>query len=80
MQKTNNSNKHKQINKITEKQKNRIKENLTITTTKRNYTNLHKITGKLFSVAYFTQELLSGYFSDDIYKKGLQPLPPWHHN
>ena len=42
--------------------------------------HLHAITGKLFSLAYFTQKILSGYCSDDIYKKGLNPLPAWHHN
>ena len=35
---------------------------------------------KLFSLAYITHKILSGYFSDDIYKKDLHPLPPWHHN
>ena len=82
-QKINDNNKHKPINKLTEKQKNRIKKNLTITATerkKKGYTNLHTITSKLFSLAYFTQKILSGYCSDDIYKKGLNPLPPWHHN
>ena len=76
---------HEPINKLTEKHKNRIKKNLTITTTerkkkKKGYTNLHTITSKLFSLAYSTQKMLSGYCSDDIYKKGLHPLPPWHHN
>ena len=43
-------------------------------------THLHTTTSKLFSLAYFTQKILSGYCSDDIYKKGLHPVPPWHHN
>ena len=57
-----------------------MKKNLTITTTerkkkkKRGYTNLLTITSKLFSLAYFTQKILSGYCSDDIYKKGLRKI------
>ena len=34
------------------------------------YTNLLTFTGNSFSLAYFTQKKLSGYCSDDIYKKG----------
>ena len=44
------------------------------------YTNLHTITSKLFSVAYFAQKILSGYCPDNIYKKDLHSLPPLHHN
>ena len=64
-----------------------MKKNLTITTTERKkkekkkgdtQTNLLTITSKLFYLAYFTQKILSGYCSDDIYKKGLHPLPPCH--
>ena len=36
----------------------------------------YTITSKFFSLAYFSQKILSGYCSDDIYKKGLHPLPP----
>ena len=77
-QKTNNKNKHKQINKQTEKQENRIKKHNNNNNSK--YTNLHTIKSKLFSLTYFTQKTLSGYCSDDIYKKGLHPLLSWHHN
>ena len=65
----NNNKKHKQINK----QKSRIKKH------NNKYTNIYTNTSKLFSLAYFTQKI-SGYCSDDIYKKDLHPLPPWHHN
>ena len=74
----NNNKKHKQINKQTNKHKNRIKKHNNNNNSK--YINLHTITSKLFSLAYFTPKILSGYCSDGIYKKGLHPLPPWHHN
>ena len=44
------------------------------------YTNLLTFTSNSFSLAYFTQKKLSGYRSDDIYKKGQHRLPPWHRN
>ena len=77
-QETNNNNKCKQISKEIEEQENRIKKD----NNNKNsiYTNSHTITSKLFSPAYFPQKILSGYHSDDIYKKERHPLPLWHHN
>ena len=43
------------------------------------YTNLRTITSKLFFLAYFTQKILSGYPSDDIYKQLLGIIIKWCH-
>ena len=42
------------------------------------YVNLHTITSNLFFLEYFTRKTLSGYHSDDIYKK--EESPHWHNN
>ena len=64
-----NAKQRQQTNRKTE-----LKKSTTTTTN-----NTLTITRKLFSLAYFTQKILSGHCSDDIYKEALHPLPPWHH-
>ena len=62
-----------------EKQENRTKKNITIIVA----TNVHKRTHNHEQVIleYFTQKILCGYRSDDIYIPiSLYPLPPWDHN
>ena len=61
----------------TTNRKTELKKTTTATTTNNTLTHNHK---QLILSTYFTQKIISGYCSDDIYRKGLHPLPPWHHN
>ena len=61
-QKINDNNKHKPINKLTEKQKNRIKKNLTITATERKKKSIHKLTHNhkqvILSSIFYTEDTI----------------------
>ena len=52
------------------------KKTLTITTTTTNDTLTHNHKQVILSSIFYTEDTIA----DDIYKKGLHPLPPCHHN